>query len=661
MSTKFTSVFLVPVFLLLSFSWVPLPPVAQALTVQAPVLKWQYGGCYSSWCETGWYSSPAVADLDGDGTMEVVGAAYTLFVLNGEDGFLQWSVDPPGSRVWPGVVVTDLSGDGGLEIVVASGGGNVAVYDHQGNFEPGWPQNPASNEFRSLAVDDLDGDGDMEIAVGQARFDKVNVWVFEHTGDIRPGWPQVTDTEGSAAGLYNDNIGLGDLDADGELEVIVPSDTITICAYEPDGRALPTNAMYHDQPGHDMDYWGEVPAYIDLEYETRGWGPCYTEPTARANFANGPANIVDVNGDGTNEVVAIGDVHDCNTSPYTDLYNTPYILNLDRSRFNTAGFDWTTPPLDTGAPVIQDYNVIESVQPNPVTVDLDGDGNLEILYPSYDGRMHAFWLDKTEHGSWPYAIYNPAEGFYRFASEPVVADLDADGHPEVIFASWVQKGTYRTGKLHILDDLGNPLHEIDLPAAYGSPDWNGALAAPTLADIDADPDLEVVLNTAHSGFVAYDLPGTADARILWGTGRGSYQRTGVIQQGFLDYSAKQASNPAPASGEMLTYTIELRNPGSLLENVTMTDTLPADVTYAGNLIFSSGAASEAGGVVTWGGEVSAADPVVVQFDVIVSAQIVGEQVIVNTALIDDGQGNELSRHATVIVNGYTVYLPFCSS
>jgi uncharacterized repeat protein (TIGR01451 family) len=129
----------------------------------------------------------------------------------------------------------------------------------------------------------------------------------------------------------------------------------------------------------------------------------------------------------------------------------------------------------------------------------------------------------------------------------------------------------------------------------------------------------------------------------------------------LESSSKQAGNPAPASGETLTYTIELRNPGPLLENVTMTDTLPADVTYAGNLIFSSGVASEAGGVITWSGEVSAADPVVVQFDVTVSEQIVGEQVIVNTALIDDGQGNEISRQATVIVNGHTVYLPFCSS
>ena len=33
----------------------------------------------------------------------------------------------------------------------------------------------------------------------------------------------------------------------------------------------------------------------------------------------------------------------------------------------------------------------------------------------------------------------------------------------------------------------------------------------TLADIDADDDYEVVLQTAHSGVVAYDLPGSAAA------------------------------------------------------------------------------------------------------------------------------------------------------
>ena len=98
---------------------------------------------------------------------------------------------------------------------------------------------------------------------------------------------------------------------------------------------------------------------------------------------------------------------------------------------------------------------------------------------------------------------------------------------DTISTSWVEKGSNLTGNLFILNYQGNLLQKIDLPFAYSdSKTWNGAMAAPTLANIDNDPDLELVLNTAHSGFVAFDLPDTANAKIFWGTGRGSYLRTG---------------------------------------------------------------------------------------------------------------------------------------
>lgn len=249
-----------------------------------------------------------------------------------------------------------------------------------------------------------------------------------------------------------------------------------------------------------------------------------------------------------------------------------YIFNADRSRFNVGGYDWETVPVDTGAPLSEDYTVIESVMPNPVVVDLGGDGEREILYASYDGRLHAFWLDKTEHHNWPYDVNATGPGI-RFASESVVADLDDDGTAEVIFASWPEKGSNAVGKLHVFDYQGTVLHELDLPAAFGGADWNGALAAPTLADID-DPDLELVLNTAHSGVVAYDLPGTADARVLWGTGRGNYQRTGSVLAGTLQGSYMRATPTRPGAGDTLRYQIYLTNPGPELESVTVTNTLP---------------------------------------------------------------------------------------
>jgi hypothetical protein len=217
-------------------------------------------------------------------------------------------------------------------------------------------------------------------------------------------------------------------------------------------------------------------------------------------------------------------MYDCNDSYPPSRYTALYLFNPDRSRFNTGGYDWRSIPTDTGAPLSEDYNVIETAEPNPVVADIDGDGNQEILYASYDGRLHAFWLDKSEHGAWPYSVYRPSEGIYRFASEPAVADLDNDGKAEVIFTSWTQIGSHENGKLHILDWTGQPLYEVSLPAPR-SGSWNGGLAAPTLANVDSDADLEVVVNTAGSGVVVYDLPGTANARILWGTGRGSFTRT----------------------------------------------------------------------------------------------------------------------------------------
>jgi hypothetical protein len=122
---------------------------------------------------------------------------------------------------------------------------------------------------------------------------------------------------------------------------------------------------------------------------------------------------------------------------------------------------------------------------------------------------------------------------FRFASEPVVADLDNDGQAEVLFTSWPIKGGGRVGHLHVLSSMGVELYRVSLPAPAIGATWNGGLAAPTLANIDADADLEVVVGTTSSGTVAYDLPGSASARIFWQSGRGGQRRTGGLEQPFL--------------------------------------------------------------------------------------------------------------------------------
>lgn len=497
--------------------------------VNKPVLKWKEGGCYSSWCETGWYSSPAVADIDGDGRKEVIASAYSIVVLDGDTGSLKWRVksghdrSQPGAsnvgRTWPGVVVTDVDGDSSLEIVSAHGGGYVSIYDHNGYFQQGWPQRPVSRELRGLIVADLEGDGTDEIVVTAAVSGKTNTWVFEHTGALRNGWPQLSNTSGYSYGVFNDNGWVADINKDGVQEIIVPSDVHYICAYNHLGGQLSAHSQYNGKG------WGKIGLWESPSIELRGWGDCSSTRAERyrTNLAHGAAVASDLDNNGTVEIIATGNMYDCRNGHPPGLYTPLFIFNSDRSRFNRNGWDWREPAKDTGTPLSESYSVIESCQPNPVVADLDGDGRKEILFPSYDGRLHAFWLDKTEHHNWPFSLYNPAEGFFRFGSEPVVADLDRDGTAEVIFTSWVQKkqsGSVRLGKLHVLNFRGEVLYEMNLPEPKSSSRyWNGALAAPTIANIDADGDYELVINTVYSGFVAYDLPGSAGAKIFWHTGR----------------------------------------------------------------------------------------------------------------------------------------------
>ncbi|MCU0256747.1 MAG: DUF5719 family protein, partial [Vicinamibacterales bacterium] len=397
--------------------------------------------------------------------------------------------------------------------------------------QAGWPRQATGNELRSLAVGDVDGNGGLEIAVASTVSD--NQWyVLEHTGATRAGWPKQTDsdTSGYAAGCFNQNVGLADIDGDGALELVGPNDTHYVSAFEHDGTAVRASTLY-GLVGGQAKPWARVGFHYSHVVDLRGYANCTAgrEPLEpRPNFADSAPTIADLDGDGTLEIVIVGNQYDCRASPYRSLFHAPYVLRGDRTRWAASGFDWTSLPAPdaASAPLSEDYGVIETVQPNPVVADLDGDGRKEILFASYDGRLHAYWLDRTEHGSWPYGVTRPGEGYLRFASPPAVADLDNDGQAEVILTTWTQKGSNAGGQLLVLSSMGGLLHAVDLPRAAGQ-SWDGAMAAPTVADLDGDADLEVVVGTAHTGLVAYDLPRTAGARVLWGTGRGSNLRAGT--------------------------------------------------------------------------------------------------------------------------------------
>jgi len=514
-------------------------PFFMQAAVPTPVFKWRAGGFSLVEFNKGMYTSPALLDINQDGKSEIIWANFKVFAFDGSSGAIIWSFWAGSDRSNPNVssnigtdtniAVADINKDGFGEIVTAHTNGLLCAYDRNGYFLPGFPLKPMgrTDPIGSLSVYDLDNDGDYEIIIGWAIANNLNICVVSHTGVVVSGWPQyVPNPNANALGIFGENIAVGDINRDGFGELVVPSDTGKTCAYNRNGQALPINPVLINSTTK-MATWPDVVNYEDYTYEKYGW-------LDHGNFYMGteqPATIADVNADSSFEIVIVGVVYsDLGGDNYQPLYTKPFIYNMDRTRFKDATYNWESGLPNSGAPLSNDWQVIARKRTNPVVVDLDGDGKKEILSSSFDGMLHCYWLDKTEHGNWPYSIYDPAEGRIRFSSEPAVADLDNDGNLEVIFTSWPQYYSNTGGHLFILNRQGVLLHKIALPYGdngnVGNLYYDGCLAAPTIGDADNDGQVEIVLGTVYAGLVVYDLPGAVLGSAPWPTGRHDYARTG---------------------------------------------------------------------------------------------------------------------------------------
>lgn len=503
----------------------PAPPRV-ILSVQAPLFDMALVG---SPTDEGWLSSPAVVDLDGDGIPEIIASrTRTLYVWHA-DGTLFWKASPPIShgRIFGPPVVVDLDGDGRPEVAVGSGNETISVWNWDGTKKAGWPvvlgsdSESALREVRSLAAGRL-SDGRMGLLASRTRKNnKVPVtFLFDAAGKRLPNWPQLSAAKGCVllpaagadcfeAGTYNQNVAFADFDGDGASDLIVGYDNIYIGAFHQDGAPFATDPVF------SRPFFPGIPAYHDAALAKKGSGPNGAD---RSEFTDSPPVVADLDGDGKRELIIVGD-HE-HAGDYTKNFgNALFVLHPDGTR--AAGFER---PFETGLPLVHDDvnpqggNIID-VTAAPAVADLDGDGKKEILFQSYDGHLYAVRYTEVPEQRllWKFSF---AETGARFASEPVVGDLNGDGRPEILFT------TYETmsgkGALIVLDADGKLLFRTTLPG-------RGAMAAPTVADINGDGEMEIVINLkdGSEGVEIYHLPGSQKGDALpWPTGRGNYLRNG---------------------------------------------------------------------------------------------------------------------------------------
>ena len=189
------------------------------------------------------------------------------------------------------------------------------------------------------------------------------------------------------------------------------------------------------------------------------------------------------------------------------IYEAAGLALLTRYRFAVAAVDSsgnegpqttpivasTTPPSAAGWPV-------EMAQPTSSNVtlgDLDGDGKLELVVGG--DVLYAFHSDGTEVTD---GDANPVSTgvfstlLHNIPSSPAIADVDLDGAPNIVAASW------NDSLVAVFRPDGSILP--GWPRKGGAPFWS----SPSIGDIDGDGRLEIVVGSNGSRLYAWHADGT---------------------------------------------------------------------------------------------------------------------------------------------------------
>jgi hypothetical protein len=301
--------------------------------------------------QTGWFASPLIVDLDDDGRKELIAAYYSVFVYDSE-GTLLDRIDDGSGRVYAPHVVVDLEGDGITELIYGNRH-EVYAYEWQNlqfNLKTGWPADTTtvgeSPEVRGLAAADLNGDGLIEVVATTTQTQSTQdggaqVFVFSANGSSfqpaglgYPAWPRYNNLIGDGGdanlngqghngyGCYGLNVGIGNIDDDNDLEIIVTYDNHHIQAFNPNGVAIDASAYFTNRSSDYLNLpmtWGQFIRWADPQVEedhyhnhTGDW----PHPSRQEwlQWTASPPNIDDLDLDGRNEIVGIPNIE----------FNVPY-------------------------------------------------------------------------------------------------------------------------------------------------------------------------------------------------------------------------------------------------------------------------------------------------------------------------------------------------
>ena len=187
-------------------------------------------------------SALALGDVDGDGDLDLVvgngdygaGSQNRLYLNNGNGVFTDVTAShmPIAIDSTDSVALGDVDGDGDQDLVVGNWGQNRLYLNSGGTFSDATATNlPIDTDYTdSVALGDVDGDGDLDLVCGNSYDHQDRLYLNDGAG----GYTDVSATAMPALGFPTSSLALGDVDGDGDLDIMTATEAFQtpICNWD---------------------------------------------------------------------------------------------------------------------------------------------------------------------------------------------------------------------------------------------------------------------------------------------------------------------------------------------------------------------------------------------------------------------------------------------